>query len=62
MKIVKRDSGRPASTATLWVIPIISYTMQKAAGISINSMEWLWWVTIPAMFVLWLAINYKIVK
>jgi len=27
-----------------------------------NSLEWLWWVTIPSLFVLWLAINYKIVK
>jgi hypothetical protein len=62
MKIVKRDLGRPAATATLWVIPIISYTMQKAAGITMTNLEWLWWVTIPTMFVLWLAINYKIVK
>ncbi len=62
MRIAKRDFGRPIATAPLWVVPTISYIMQKGIGITMNNLEWLWWVTIPSMFVLWLAINYKIVK
>jgi hypothetical protein len=62
MKIVKRDLARPIPTATVWAIPTMSYLIQKSVGVPMNDLEYLWWLTIPSLFVLWMAINYKIVK
>ena len=62
MKLVKRNGlSNPLSSAVLWAIPTMSYTLQKIVGVEMNDREWLWWVTIPVMFTMWLALNFKTV-
>jgi hypothetical protein len=52
----------PGSTSPLWVIPSMTYLLQKAIGIQHNEYEFLWWVTIPILFTAWFIINFKITK
>lgn len=59
MKIVKRDFANPAASITLWFIPTVAYTIQKLEGMQFNEYEWLWWVSIPALVILWFMINFK---
>lgn len=63
MKIVRRDSYiHPASTSPLWVIPSISYLLQKVIGLEFNEREYVWWIAIPAVFTFWFLLNFKITK
>ena len=62
MKITKREWARPGATVMIWAIPTMSYTLQKLAGIQMNSREWLWWIVIPGLVMLWAIINFKVVK
>ncbi len=62
MKITKKEWARPGATVMLWVIPTILYTLQKLTGVQMNNREWLWWTVIPALFMLWAIINFKVVK
>ena len=60
IKIIKREWARPSASAMIWAMPTMMYTMQKLAGVQMNSREWLWWAVIPALIILWFAINFKI--
>lgn len=62
MKIVKREICRPLSTMTLWLIPTFTYTFEKICGIINQNKEWVWWMVIPVMFLIWVSINWKIKK
>ena len=62
MKIIKREFAWPVATINIWFIPTLTYTMQKVGNTQFNEFEWLWWVAIPSMFVLWFVINFKIKK
>ena len=60
MRIVKRKYAQPISTFILWVlIPLFIYLIGKAGMLVYNEYEWVWWVIIPTLLILWLAINYK---
>ena len=61
MKIIRRNPNLHLySTILLWVIPTWTYGMLKLVGAQFNKYEYIWWVTIPLMFIIWLVINYKI--
>ena len=63
MKIVRRNSYiHPASTCSVWVIPSITYLIQKLVGLEFNEREYVWWIGIPAVFIFWFIINFKIAK
>jgi hypothetical protein len=62
MKIIRRELARPSATVTLWLIPLMSYVLQKLGGMKMNHLEWIWWVGIPAMAILWFFVNWKIKK
>ena len=62
MKIVKRDFAQPSRSVTLWLIPTLSYFIQKVGGVQFNEYEYVWWVVILVMVVLWGLINWKIKK
>ena len=62
MKIVKRESVSMAKTMNIWFIPTMCYLLQKMMGVIIPSREWIWWVVIPFTVLVWLVINFKIVK
>jgi hypothetical protein len=61
MKIVKRETGCAICTSTLWLIPTMSYVVGKIIGMTYHR-EWIWWVAIPTMFLIWGLLNWKIKK
>ena len=63
MKIVKRNKHiSPISTIPMWIIPTLSYSIQKGVGVQFNEYEYVWWIVIPSMVVLWGLFNWKIKK
>lgn len=63
MRIVKRSlRSNPKGSFTLWGIPIMTYIIMKVSGTVSFHKEWLWWVAIPTLFVVWVLINWKIKK
>jgi hypothetical protein len=60
MEFIKRKEVCTICTATLWWIPIMSYFNLKLSGMLNEQQEWIWWVGIPAMFLIWVLINWKI--
>jgi hypothetical protein len=62
MKIIKRDFARPSHNFTLWLIPTLTYLIQKVGGMQFNEYEYVWWVAIPSLICLWGLINWKIKK
>ena len=61
MKIVKRPEVCGMCTASLWLIPTMSYMFGKSVGVTYHR-EWIWWVGIPTMFLIWVLLNWKIKK
>ncbi len=62
MKLVKRGfASQPLGSMTLWLIPTMSYMFGKVVGITYHR-EWIWWVGIPTMFLVWVLLNWKIKK
>jgi hypothetical protein len=47
---------------SMWLIPSAMYAFLKTEmiGVMRPDTEWIWWVLIPVMFVVWLAINWKL--
>lgn len=62
MKIVKRTEVCGMCTASLWWIPTLTYFNLKMVNIITPSKEWVWWVAIPTMFLIWVLLNWKIKK
>ena len=60
MKIIKRPEVCGICTASLWWIPTMTYFIMKMNGVIAPSKEWVWWVAIPVMFLIWVSINWKI--
>jgi hypothetical protein len=61
MEIVKRENACPICSSTLWLIPTMSYVVAKIVGVTYHR-EWIWWVAIPTMFLIWGLLNWKIKK
>ena len=62
MKIVRREFTQPSSSFTLWLIPTLSYLIQKVGGVQFNEYEYLWWIAIPSLVLGWGLLNWKIKK
>lgn len=63
MKITKRNLiTSPMSTISIWAIPTMAYSLQKILGVQFNQYEFIWWIIIPTMFVVWFMLNFKITK
>ena len=62
IKVIKRKHVSPTKTMNIWLIPTMCYLLQKIMGIVIPSREWIWWVGILFAVLVWLGINFKIVK
>jgi hypothetical protein len=60
MKLVKRTEVCGFCTASLWWIPTMTYFIMKMNDIISPSKEWVWWVAIPTMFLIWVLLNWKI--
>ena len=61
MGIVKRENGCAICTSTLWSIPTLTYTIGKVGGVEYHR-EWIWWVAIPVMVLIWGLLNWNIKK
>jgi len=59
MKVIKRDGVCGICTSQIFVIPSITYSTLKIIGTTFNY-EWVWGLSIPSFFVIWVLINYKI--
>jgi hypothetical protein len=62
MKFIKRELACPFCTASLWWIPIMTYFIMKMNNILSPRKEWIWWVVIPTMFLIWVLLNWKIIN
>lgn len=62
MKIVRREYANPLHNFTLWLIPTLFYIVEKSQGIISPNKEWVWWVAIPSLVLIWGLINWKIKK
>jgi hypothetical protein len=62
MKIIKKDFASPILSLNIWMIPVLSYLIQKVGGVEFNEYEWVWWAGIPTLVLIWLVINFKIKK
>ena len=61
MRLVKRENGCAICTSTLWLIPTMTYIFGKVGGITYHR-EWIWWVMILVMMLIWGLLNWKIKK
>lgn len=61
MKINKRKNTNLTNSSMLWLLPTLTYGFQKLNGVTFHN-EYLWWIVIPVLFVIWLLINFKIIK
>jgi hypothetical protein len=46
----------------VWIIPTFTYMLQKSLGVIKPDKEWYWYVGISFAVLLWLVVNFKIVK
>jgi hypothetical protein len=46
----------------LWLTPTLFYILNKIMFGFIRGSEWIWYVVIIVLFVLWFNMNFKIVK
>jgi hypothetical protein len=62
MRLVKRSfASQPLGSITLWLIPTMSYLVMKMNGVEYHR-EWIWWMVIPVMVLIWGLLNWKIKK
>ena len=61
-RIKKRDFCTPLGSIGVWLIPLMTYIVQKIAGVKHNQYEWVWWVIIPSFLLLWFFINFRVLK
>lgn len=61
MKLVKREEVCAPCTATIWWLPTLTYTLGKFGGAEYHR-EWIWWVVLPIVFLIWVLLNWKIEK
>lgn len=63
MKLVRRNKYiNPIPSTPLWGVSLFMYIMVKSMGIIIPEREWIWWGVIPSLFVVWVIMNWKIVR
>ena len=62
MKLIKRQFGSPIITMNIWLIPTLSYVLQKSLGVIISDKEWYWWLCISLALLGWMTFNFKLVK
>jgi len=59
MEISKRTNVCGICTASLWWIPTTTYLFMKINGVEFHN-EWIWWLAIPTIFLIWGLLNWKI--
>lgn len=62
MKLIKRSFANPISTMNIWIIPTLTYALQRSLGMIQADREWNWWFCISLAFLGWMTFNFKVVK
>jgi uncharacterized RDD family membrane protein YckC len=60
MEISKRTNVCGICTSSLWWVPTMTYFILKMNDVISPSKEWIWWIAIPTMFLIWVLLNWKI--
>jgi len=60
-KINKRKLSNPKASLSLVLIPLFNYLLLKLLNIEMHK-EYLWFIVIPFMFIIWFFLNFKISK
>jgi hypothetical protein len=60
MEFIKRKNICGICTSSLWWIPTLTYLNFKLVGTVNQQKEWVWWVGIATMFLIWVLMNWKI--
>jgi hypothetical protein len=70
MKLVRRDKDiNPLKTIPIWGYPLIGYIF--TIGLELfyperewfnHDREWIFWVVIPTLFIMWVMMHWEIVK
>jgi hypothetical protein len=60
-KINKRKFSNPKANLALILIPSFNYLLLKLSNVEMHR-EYLWFVLIPFMFIIWFFLNFKISK
>lgn len=61
-RIEKRKYVRWGEYLTIPFIPTLTYGMGKFVGVKYNNLEFIWWVLIPFLWILYLFLHIRIVK
>jgi hypothetical protein len=61
MKLIKKEDVCAPCTASLWWIPTMSYSIMSINGVEFHR-EWIWWVGIPTLILVWGLLNWTIKK
>jgi hypothetical protein len=60
-KINKRKFANPKANLALILIPSFNYLLLKLSNVEMHR-EYLWFILIPFMFIIWFFLNFKISK
>lgn len=62
MKFKKRSEYiSPLISLQIFLLPLLTYLIGKLNGLNYDK-EYIWWIIIPLLFLIWFFINYKIIK
>jgi hypothetical protein len=62
IKITRRVFSNPIGSMSLWLIPLINYVLIKSITEKNVDREWIIWILLPSLFIIWFFINFKIEK
>lgn len=57
--IKKTRFCNPLISLHMFTIPLLVYGVGKINGVAYNQYEFVWWILIPVLFVLWFFFNFK---
>ena len=62
IKITRRVFSNLIGSMSLWIIPLINYVLIKSITEKNVDREWIIWMLLPSLFIIWFFINFKIEK
>jgi len=62
MKIKLRESMKGSNIFIVALMPTMTYVMGRVVGVQYNHLEFIWWISIPALWIMFLCLKFKIIK
>jgi hypothetical protein len=60
MKIIRRKYAKWTNEIGLVLPTIIVYSMEKLARWQFNKLEYIWWITIPVLILIYLCFQFTV--